>query len=43
MAQVRRQSNAIAATYYCILKMTGLRGSPDILDSKGAVKAKFLI
>ncbi len=34
--QVRRRSNAVVPIYYCILieKMTGLRGSPDISESR---------
>lgn len=36
ISQTRRQSNPVAAIYYCILieKVTGLRGSPDISESK---------
>ena len=36
VSQVRRQSSAVAAVYYCILieKMTGLRGSPDTSERK---------
>ena len=45
IGQVRRQSNAVAAVYYCILieKMTGLRGSPDIAESKGRAGASNVL
>jgi uncharacterized protein len=40
ITQVRRRSNKVAQVYYCIIieKITGLRGSPDILESRNTAR-----